>query len=310
MLKSSYIIRNYESEDFDKYVKLRNEAEKLEPFGRIVSPDRLAHHISSPNYSPEKDLFVVEKGKKIIGYADVLPELVMKKVNVDCWVHPNHRRKGLATKLIDKAINRARELGVKTAQANIMEDNTVTAGFLLKLGFRFVRRFNVLKLDMEELHQEDLDKAARSCRHLEEGEEHKLTYIQNLAFNGHWGYNPNTIEEIVHQTRYSGFSLEDVVLACTGDRVIGYCWTTVTDEVEADKKNRTGLINMIGTDPHYRGRGIGRKVLLAGLDRLKKRGLKITVLSVDSENRIAGNLYRSVGFEKWKSTLWYEKSLD
>jgi mycothiol synthase len=310
MLKSGYVIRNYQPEDFKKYVKLRNEAEKMEPFGRIVSPDRLAHQMSSPNYSPEKDLFVVEKGKKIIGYTDVLPELILKKVNIDCWIYPKHRRKGLATGLINKAINRARELGVKAVQANIMEDNAAAEEVLLKMGFKFVRRFNLLRLDMEELSQEDLDKATRNCRYLAEGEQDKLTDIQNLTFSGHWGYNPNTIEEIVHQTGYSGFSPEDVALAYSGDRVIGYCWTAVSDELETDNKNHTGLINMIGTDPHYRGRGVGRKLLLAGLARLKKGGLRVAVLSVDSENRTAGNLYRSVGFEKWKSTLWYEKSLD
>jgi len=66
---------------------------------------------------------------------------------------------------------------------------------------------------------------------------------------------------------------------------------------------------MIGTDPAYRGKGLGKKVLLAGLSYLKSQGIETVSLSVDSENRVAYELYRSMGFEERGSTLWYEKRI-
>ena len=66
---------------------------------------------------------------------------------------------------------------------------------------------------------------------------------------------------------------------------------------------------MLGVDPDYRGKGIGKEVLLAGLSYLKREGFQIAELTVDSENQAACTLYRSAGFRIQASTLWYEKAI-
>jgi mycothiol synthase len=67
---------------------------------------------------------------------------------------------------------------------------------------------------------------------------------------------------------------------------------------------------MMGVDPDYRGRGLGRQLLLAGLSYLKSKDLRRVELTVDSENKEACTLYKSVGFKLWTSSLWYEKRLE
>jgi len=66
---------------------------------------------------------------------------------------------------------------------------------------------------------------------------------------------------------------------------------------------------MIGVSPDYRSRGIGRRVLLAGLAHLRGKGLQYVELTVDSENEAACSLYQSIGFKTRESSLWYEKAL-
>ena len=87
------------------------------------------------------------------------------------------------------------------------------------------------------------------------------------------------------------------------------CWTEIIDLAMDSGKEKHGIIYMIGTDPEFRGKGLGKKVLLAGLSYLKNKGINTVSLSVDSENRVAYELYRSMGFEERGSTLWYEKKL-
>ena len=310
MSASSYTIRNYQPRDFGKYRRLNIEAEKLEPSGRCISPQVLAENLGRPNYSPEQDLFIVEMAGSLVGYIDVLPELIIGRVILTCWVHPEHRRQGTATKLLDYALHRAKELGAEVAHVEIPQDNAVAKGVLSRLGFRFVRRFLQLRLDIAQVCRQDMEQAALDCRHLQPGEEDKLTQIQNRSFTDIWGYNPNTVETISYWTKLSNCSPEDVVLTCDGDKVIGYCWTGITAEGEAASGERKGRIFMLGADPDYRGKGVGKRVLLAGLAHLKNKGLPVAELTVDSENKVACALYHSVGFEVRTSSLWYEKAMN
>ena len=305
MSNSSYTIRNYQPADFDSYVLLNIEAEKLEPTGRCISPQAIAEHLGRPGYSPEQNIFVAEISGNIVGYLDVTPELTIGRVILDCWVHPEHRRRGLATKLLAYATHRAKELGARIAHVSIPQDNVIAKSMLSKLGFKYVRRFLKLRLDMAKVPQQNTDQAALHYRHLQHGEEDKLTRIQNRSFTGSWAYNPNTVEEITYRVHLSDTSPEDVLLAYEGDKVIGYCWTGTTREAFSDE--RKGQIFMLGVDPDYRGRGVSKRLLLAGLAYLKNKGLQVTELTVDSRNKVAYALYRSVGFKVQTSSLWYEK---
>ncbi len=310
MSNSPYTIRNYQPADFNKYLRFNIEDGKSGPTGHSILPQVIAENLCRPNYSPEQDLFIVEIAESIVGYMDVTPELTIGRVVLDCWVRPEHRKKGLATNLLACATRRAKELGAKVAHVNIARDNGAAQSLLAKLDFKFVRRFLELRLDIAEVRWQDIDQAALGCRHLQPGEEDKLTQLQNRVFTGTWGYNPNTVEEIIYRTNLSGCSTEDVVLTCDGDKIIGYCWTGVTYDGGVASEDRKGRIYMMGTDPDYRGKGVGKKVLLAGLAHLKSKGLQIAGLTVDSENKVAYELYRSVGFQVQTSTLWYEKVLN
>jgi len=309
MSNSIYNIRNYQPSDFKKFIQLMAKAEKLEPTGRLTSPQAITENLGRPNYSPEQDLFVIEIDGNIVGYMNMAPERAIERVILDCWIYPEHRRKGLATKLLNYATHRAKELGVKVAHANISQDNKTASRVLSKLGFKYVRRFLELRLDINKFGWKDIDLSALDCRHLQPGEEVKLTNIQNRAFADHWGYNPNTVEETTYWTNLNSFSPEDVVLTCDGDKFIGYCTTGITNKREASGK-RKGDIYMMGTDPDYQGKGVGKRVLLAGLAHLKNKGVRVIELTVDSENKVAHTLYQSVGFEVQTSSLWYEKVID
>jgi len=308
MSNSIYTIRNYRHTDFDKYVQLSIEAAKLEPTGCSASPEILKENLYRPNYSPEQNLFIVETAGNIVGYLDVAPELSIERAILNCFIHPDHRMRGLATKLLDYATHRAKELRVKITHVNIAQDNVTARNVLSKLGFIFVRRFLQLRLDMAEIRWQDIDQWTLQCRHLHCGEEDKLTQIQNRSFTDTWGFNPSSEEEISYRTNLSRSSPEDVVLACDGDEIAGYCWTGII--YEAGTNERKGQILMLGVDPDYRGRGIGRGVLLAGLSYLNSKGIQVAELTVDSKNQAACILYRSIGFKVWASTLWYEKAID
>lgn len=307
MTDSTYNSRNYRPSDFEKYLQLSIEVQRLEPAEHYPPTQTLSEGLHRPNYSPEQDLFIVESAGEIVGYMDITPEPQIGRVILNCLIHPEHRRQGLASILLDYALPRAEELGVRVAQACTPQDNLAAKSALLKLGFKSVRRFLHMRLDMTRLSDEKINPASQQCRHLQNGEEHKLTEIQNRSFAGNWGYNPNTVEEIIYRLNLSHSSPEDVLLVEDGERVAGYCWTRAIREAETATGESKGQICMLGVDPDYRGQGIGKRVLLAGLSHLKSKGLPVAELTVDSQNKTACALYQSVGFRIHDRIMWYEK---
>jgi mycothiol synthase len=310
MSNPPYIIRNFRPDDFASYVRLNVEAEKLDPTGRCTSAQVLSEGLGRPDYVPEQDLFVAEVAGEVIGYIDVRSELGIGRAVLDCLVHPEHRKRGLATELFHYANRRARELGARVAHVNVAEDNVAAKGLLSKLGFGLVRRFLELRLELSEVHLLDRGQVAVACRHLQRGEEDKLTQIQNRSFADTWGYNPSTVEEIVYRLDLISCSPEDVILIWEGDTPIGYCWTLIDPAKNAATGTGKGRIYMLGVDPDYRGRGIGKQALVAGLAHLKDKGIEVVELTVDSQNAAACALYESGGFKISATSAWYEKGLD
>jgi ribosomal protein S18 acetylase RimI-like enzyme len=76
-----------------------------------------------------------------------------------------------------------------------------------------------------------------------------------------------------------------------------------------DPITRIGLFEPVGTHPASRGRGLGRAVISAGLQRLHNLGMTQANVCVESDNIPAIRLYESLGFQKSFRLLTYEKPL-
>jgi mycothiol synthase len=309
MAGGSYIIRNYSSNDFDKYVLLHVEAEQLEPSGRFISAQALSDHLKRPNFTPQNDLFVTELNGKIVGCLSVTLEPGIQRALLDCRVHPLHRRKGVASKLFSSSMQRIRAAGIKTAQISVSETNSAAKSLLMKLEFQFIRHFFKMKLDFNNIQLPAAGQGPTTSGRLKSGEENLLTEIQNRSFADTWGFNPNTEEEIACRLNMHGRSPDDVTLTYLNDTLVGYCWIIINAEANAKRAKNKGLIHMLGVDPDYRRQEIGKAILLNGLEDLKNKGVDIVELTVDSENPAACSLYESVGFEVYAKTEWYEKTV-
>ena len=310
MSNSTYIIRNYHSEDFDKLVQLGAEVQELGQTWCPISPLDLIESVGQPNHSSENNLFIAEREGEIVGFADVRLELNIGRVVLRWMVHPKHHRRGLAVKLVDRAICRTRDLDITTIHVNILRDSPMAKQLLTKMGFTFVRRFLELRLDLSETDLPEISKISPRCRPLQPTEEGRLTQLQNRSFTGTWGFNPNTVEEIIYRISLPNSSPDDIFLTFDSDKPIGYCWTRIESWEKKAPGEGTGRIYMLGVDPDYRGKGFGRQLLLVGLSYLKSKSLRVVELTVDNENKAARALYESVGFKLWTSSLWYEKRLD
>ena len=269
-----------------------------------------AHLLSKPGYSVDESLFFAEKDGVIVGFINVLPELGIGRTVLDYAVSPLYELEAVLQALIKSALKRGKQLGAGVAHAGIPAIETAPAQVVSDLGFKPVRRFCDMRLNISDIDLEGADRVDWTYCYFKAGDEELLSDIQNRCFAGAWGYNPNTVEDIAWQLKVRNSCPEDVILALARGEVIGYCWTESECGREPTTGELKGRVYMMGVDSRYRARGLGKQLLRMGLLHLRNQGRELIDITVDTQNVAAVTLYSSLGFHLCSETVWYEKGLN
>jgi len=95
----------------------------------------------------------------------------------------------------------------------------------------------------------------------------------------------------------------DIVSILPDGRIGSFCIVWV------DPVNQVGLFEPVGTLPDYRGRGLGKAVVLEGLRYLQRQGMRTAILCTNEDHTPAVKLYESVGFKTVDKHLTFEKNI-
>ena len=84
---------------------------------------------------------VIANAEKVDGYSDAPWQIDSDEVIVlhVLAVHPNHRGKGLAQRLVENIIEQERKVGKKTLRLDVIENNTTAEKLYQKLGFQYIQ---------------------------------------------------------------------------------------------------------------------------------------------------------------------------
>jgi len=86
-------------------------------------------------------------------------------------------------------------------------------------------------------------------------------------------------------------------VARIGIKPIGFAHGSVFREHHLEVSKLAGTINDVYVSPEFRGKGIGKKLVVESLNRLKVEGVKAVRLTVLIENKPAVKLYEKFGFK-------------
>ena len=84
---------------------------------------------------------VIANAEKVDGYSDAPWQIDSDEVIVlhVLAVHPDHRGKGLARRLVENVIEQERKVGKKTLRLDVIENNTTAEKLYQKLGFKYIQ---------------------------------------------------------------------------------------------------------------------------------------------------------------------------
>ncbi len=88
----------------------------------------------------------------------------------------------------------------------------------------------------------------------------------------------------------------DLVAIAPDGTYAAFCVCSIGAEEARHQRDQQGWVELIGTHPRFRRRGLGQALLLTGLQRLRLYGADTALLGVTSWNTAAQQLYEMSGF--------------
>ena len=227
-------------------------------------------------------------------------------------VVPEHRRKGIGTRLARQGLASLRAAGMEIAEASSFDD-TAAKGFFGSLGFGVVRRFSRTRRSLAEVpggigEAEDVDIVTLSRSDDDIG---LMVRIRNEAFKEHFGFSPETLNNWKYAVKNWD---ERGVAYITVARAVGEPASFLSYGIDPEensylKKKRGGLWD-IGVLKQFRGRGIAKRLMIDAMKHLRREGMEEAELGVDETNVTnAMKLYERLGFGVARRRLVWHKEL-
>ena len=322
-------IRNYNSQDIDKVIKLQEKYAAKNPVYIIRGEKVFNNH---PSFENGKNIFCAFNNREqLLGFAAISPQPVSEdkdpdrshKIWFDIIVDPGiNNKKEVKDLLLEKVENRAQEikkyfskLGAgKSEEDNIRNTELSICKFsqerdsisywkekefaLVEKTLIMLRSLSTTIPDilLSEISGSDQIKI---CRWDIKSETEQLQYLK--AKNKAYPESEMTLESL----RWFLPTLEDgtaVTAFDNNDKVIGSC-------IIYEYGNNSGILEDVFVIPNWRERGLGQYLVKEALNYAKDNNMVEVELEVDKENKAAVKIYKKMGFDVIKEELEFTREI-
>ena len=297
-------VRNFRWTDVESLTTIFNDINGLTDTEKAFDVNFMRQFLSQPDLDPLERCFVTEADGHVVGYVLISYEAPIKRAVASGGVLGSHRQQGFGRELLNKAVSQAEQLNVEVLHVEVSSQGEAAKRMLESNGFHMAKGYWQMQWVGDTSPSPSLPNGF-SIRPFQIGrDEAMLTQLQNSAFGDNWGFSPNTVDQISARVRLDRVTPEGILFITDNGKPAAYNWTMIS----ANESKATGFISMTGVHPDYRGKGLGRAIVAAGMQYLKAQGVDSIELEVDSENVPARELYLKLGFKKMRESLWYERN--
>ncbi|MBF8193264.1 GNAT family N-acetyltransferase [Nonomuraea sp. K274] len=297
-----YAMRRPRVEDADAIHELLAAYETPVLGAPDMTLDDVADGLVEPDFDRDKDGWLVyDAGGGLVGWAWACRVGDSDRVIIEVIVRPG--ASGLADELWDIVIERARELGAERGHDGVTVDVDVYRADLAKRtqaegrGFEPGTSYHRMRIDHADPVQPPEPLPGLTLRTGEDEETRREAHlVYQEGFAEHFGFVKTDYDH--WYARRQGMSVNDwsqLTLALFDGRPAGV--VIGGDDFVSDED--CGYVATLTVLPEFRGRGLGRFLLLHAFAADAARGRKGTILHVDANNTTpALGLYESAGMRQ------------
>ncbi len=318
-------LRYYQGErDLEAIAELFQACEIVDRLDEWLSISDLRQDLNAPDLDKERDIRLwQDEDGRVIGFG----KLSIKE-SVDGYlsfrVHPSLRGEGIEQEIISWGEKRMQEVAKDTSASVKLRsgsrDTQIERMELLEsYGFTPKRYF----LNMERSLAESFPKPELPVGFTLQSHSYPefssklgqrrfleaLVEMYNQTFIDHWNFHELTVDLLENKMSSPDYRQDLNLVALTADGTFAaFCICFILAQNNQRKGTREGRIADLGTRRGFRKRGLGKAMLLSGMERLRDVGMDKVLLGVDAENPSGANrLYESVGFRKVHTNIVYSK---
>ena len=284
-LPDGYILRHPTPDEAPAVQAVLDAAESADSGVLRHHENDIATDWRDPKCHLAEDWWVVVAPDGEVGAAAWIWSQPTGEVTADHYVHPDHRGRGLGETLLDTIEARAAELPSRAPDGGARhlivwcEDFDVERRVSVeRRGFVAVRRYYEMAIDLGGEIRSSSMPPGIAARGLRTGVDDRLVYeADREAFVEHHLYEPLDYDEwrLFHPDAHDA----DITLwwlAWDGDELVGFVIPFMSD--------LGAVIWKLAVRKPWRGRGLGRALLLAAFETLRDRGQTVARLYVDAQN--------------------------
>lgn len=295
-------LRPPREDEFDAILELIN-AHQLAAFGEAdVTAEELRLWFSEPNVDIDRDIRVLERDGRLVGYVDVDPnDDEPPKWWCDLKIDPNVDAEEVAAELVRWLEERAGD-GVLRIWTGSNDARVLDVA--AKLGFVPARHSYRMEIDLEGDEREPVWPDGLSLRTVAEGEERDVYDLVKEVWRDTSDPMDETFEEWAHWTvKTPSYDPSLWFLALDGDDVAGFSLCR-----QDQNDSNAGYIAILGVRRRWRRKGLGEALLLHSFRVFRQRGYGRATLGVDASSPTgATRLYERAGMRVYRTTVLLDR---
>lgn len=290
-------VRPYEQKDVPELARIHNSIYRDD----VVLSDRFRARLAVIQKSAGS-IWTILLDRKPVGYASVRPVPGLDGIyDLQGCIDPQHQRRGLGSRLLNYLLDDLKGSPVRQVSHPVNDTGEPATRFLKSHGF-FVEHEEVfLNLDVERRLSVTELPAGYTLQHFPRSDaiSHLRDLYDKVFFGVPW-YQPYVSDR---QVAAELVDPSDILFLLHQHQPIGFLWIHWSEFDQAE-------IEPLGILPAYQGGGLGRSLLLAGLEQIAQGGARQVSVGVWQENKAAMRFYERLGFVQHQTVTYLAYNLN